>query len=202
MAALRSLCVYCGSQPGTDPAHARAASVLGRMMGESGMNLVYGGGAEGVMGGGSGAGLVGGGAGAGGIPPLLIAKESNQESLRRLTQTVITDNMHERKHAMFERSDAFVALPGGIGTLEELIEVMTWSQLGRHEKPIVIANIGGFWDPLLLLIDHMRAQGFIHTQVRVRPIVVEDAAQIVPSLLDWASCHPARSRDDATLSRL
>ena len=83
--------------------------------------------------------------------------------------------MHERKHTMFEKSDAFVALPGGIGTVEEIVEIMTWAQLGHHRKPIVFGNIDGFWDPMLALLDHMAAEGFIHTAHLVRPLVVDDA---------------------------
>jgi len=162
-----------------------SARILGRDMAKAGMRLVYGGGAKGIMGAVSDAVLADGGAVSGIIPQFLIAKEASQETLKRLTDTMVTENMHERKHAMFEQSDAFVAMPGGIGTLEELIEILTWSQLGRHEKPIVIANINGFWDPLLVLLDHMRDQGFIHTQSRVRPIVVRDASEIVAKLANY-----------------
>ena len=96
--------------------------------------------------------------------------------------------MHERKHAMFEKSGAFVALPGGIGTLEEIIEIMTWSQLGRHRRPMVLANIMGFWDPLLELLKHMRMAGFLHSEHLARPLVVENPADIVPTIIsEWAS---------------
>ena len=99
--------------------------------------------------------------------------------------------MHERKHMMFEKSDAFVALPGGIGTVEEIIEIMTWAQLGHHRKPIVFANVGGFWNPMLALLDHMRAEGFIHTGHLVNPLVVDTAEAIVPAIMVAASSDSA-----------
>ena len=182
MQSIKSVCVYCGSQSGNDEAYLEAARILGRDMAKAGMRLVYGGGAKGIMGAVADSVLEAGGSVTGIIPQFLIAKEASQDTLVRLSETIVTENMHERKHAMFERADAFVALPGGIGTLEELIEILTWAQLGRHEKPIVIANINGFWDPLLTLVDHMRDQGFIHTQSRVRPVVAHDASEIVAKL--------------------
>jgi uncharacterized protein (TIGR00730 family) len=99
--------------------------------------------------------------------------------------------MHQRKHLMFEKSDAFVALPGGIGTVEEIIEIMTWGQLGHHRKPIVFANIQGFWTPMLAFLNHMRAEGFIHTGHLVQPLVVDSAEAIVPAILVAASSEEA-----------
>ena len=184
---MQSLCVYCGSQNGTDSDHMRAAERLGMAMAANGIRLVYGGGANGMMGTVARAVLAGGGEVTGIIPDFLIRKESAQGWLTQLTDHVVTEDMHARKHAMFDQADGFVALPGGIGTLEELVEIMTWGQLGRHRKPIVIANIGGFWDPLLSLLDHMREQGFIHTQRLVQPIVESDPDRIVPRLMDAQS---------------
>lgn len=195
LSSIQSICVYCGSQPGNNPLYLMAARALGSSMGEAGMQLIYGGGAKGIMGAVADSVLASGGKVTGIIPQFLIAKESSQDSLTRLTETLVTENMHERKHLMFERSDAFVALPGGIGTLEEIIEIMTWAQLGRHEKPIIFANVGGFWDPLLSLLDHMRGEGFIHTQSRVRPLVIDDAAKIVPML---RKAHPHAGAQGAT----
>ena len=106
--------------------------------------------------------------------------------LREVNELKITKDMHERKRLMFEHSDAFVALPGGIGTLEELVEQLTWSQLGQHAKPIVVANIAGFWDPFLKLLGHMRDDQFIRNGINVRFIVVDDAKAIVPSILSAA----------------
>jgi uncharacterized protein (TIGR00730 family) len=91
--------------------------------------------------------------------------------------------MHTRKHMMFEKSDAFVALPGGIGTVEEIIEIMTWAQLGHHRKPMIFANIAGFWEPMRALIEHMSAEGFVHTANRVKPIFVDEVYQVVPAIL-------------------
>lgn len=180
---IASICVYCGSQNGRNPAHIAAAYQLGKSMAQAGIGLVYGGGARGIMGAVADGVMENGGTATGIIPQFLVAKEAAEESLAKLTETIITQDMHERKHAMFERADAFVTLPGGIGTLEEIIEIMTWAQLGRHAKPVVLANFDGFWDPLLTLLDHMREEGFIHTAGRVRPLVVGHADEVVPLLL-------------------
>lgn len=182
MNSIRSICVYCGSSKGRDPSHLQAAEVLGTAMGRAGIRLVYGGGTRGIMGAVSDAVIRAGGEVTGIIPRFLIDMEATESELKRLDELIVTADMHERKHLMFERSDAFVALPGGIGTLEELIEIMTWGQLGRHTKPVVIANIGGFWDPLSSLLDHMRSEGYIHTAHQVRPTVIDNAEDIIPSL--------------------
>ncbi len=181
---IRSICVYCGSQTGVEPAFKSAAETLGKSIAENGLKLVYGGGTMGIMGAVADAALNAGGHVTGIIPEFLLGKEGDVDRVGHLTQSIITKNMHERKHKMFDHADAFITLPGGIGTLEELTEIMTWAQLGRHQKPIVIANINGFWDPLTKLISHMSAQGFIHTQHLVQPIVVDKAEDIVPSILN------------------
>ncbi|MCB1464406.1 MAG: TIGR00730 family Rossman fold protein [Nitratireductor sp.] len=179
MPAIGSICVYCGSQTGRDPAYTQAGQILGRSMAKAGVGLVYGGGAKGVMGAVAQGVLSEGGHVTGIIPKFLVAKESSQDSLNILSEVILTEDMHERKHLMFERSDAFVALPGGIGTLEEIVEIMTWAQLGRHRKPIIFANVENFWDPVLTLLDHMRGEGFIHTGRLVQPAVVDDIANVV-----------------------
>lgn len=194
MNAIRSVCVYCGSSPGRDPAHVKAARVLGTAMAEAGVSLVYGGGTKGVMGALAGAVKAAGGHVTGVIPQFLIDMEATSRELNALDEVIVTQDMHERKHTMFERSDAFVALPGGIGTLEELIEIMTWSQLGRHDKPIAIANIAGFWNPLSTLLTHMRDEGYIHTAHQVRPILCEEPEEILPLLFEAASIRPAEAR--------
>ena len=186
---IRSICVYCGSSPGRDPSHLAAAEVLGTAIGRAGLRLIYGGGTRGIMGAVSDAVIASGGAVTGVIPRFLIDMEATESELQRLDELIVTEDMHERKHIMFERSDAFVALPGGIGTLEELIEIMTWSQLGRHKKPIAIANIGGFWDPLSSLLDHMRDEGYIHTAHQVRPLVIDRAEDVIPTLMRKAPVH-------------
>jgi uncharacterized protein (TIGR00730 family) len=178
---IANVCVYCGSQPGSDSLHMREAGLLGNHLARAGIGLVYGGGEKGIMGAVARGVLEGGGRVTGVIPQFLLT-ETSRDWLDGLSEAVLTQDMHERKHAMFERADAFIALPGGIGTLEELVEVMTWAQLGRHRKPIVIANFAGFWDKLLELVDHMRAQGFIHTSRLVQPLVARSAGEIVPLL--------------------
>src|SRR6478609_1906844 len=149
--AIRSICVYCGSQPGRDPAHMEAGRALGKSIAENGIRLVYGGGTKGIMGAVASGVLSNGGEVTGIIPEFLVDMEATRHSLGQLSELIVTPDMHVRKHKMFERADAFVTLPGGVGTLEEVVEIMTWGQLGRHEKPMVFANIGGFWDPMLSL---------------------------------------------------
>lgn len=181
MAELSAVCVYCGSSTGNDGQHAEAAAALGRALGKEGLGLVYGGGAWGLMGTIAEAALAEGAHVTGVIPEFLFQREGRALSL---SEEIVVPDMHTRKRIMFEKADAFVALPGGIGTLEELVEMLTWVQLGRHDKPVLIANIDGFWDPLLDLIEHMRGQGFIrkaHTG-DLSYLVAEDVESIVPML--------------------
>ena len=191
MNTIRSICVYCGSSPGNNDLYLKAGHTLGRAIAQTGLQLVYGGGGKGIMGAVADGALRSGGKVTGIIPRFLMAKEATQAALQRLDEFIVTENMHERKHMMFEKSDAFVALPGGIGTVEEIIEIMTWAQLGHHRKPIVFANIGGFWNPMLALLDHMRAEGFIHTSHLVNPLVVDAAEAIVPAIMVAASSDSA-----------
>ncbi|RWP83082.1 MAG: TIGR00730 family Rossman fold protein [Mesorhizobium sp.] len=183
MNTIRSVCVYCGSSPGRDETYIKAGHLLGRSIAKAGLRLVYGGGTKGIMGAVAEGALKAGGKVTGIIPRFLINKEATETALDRLDELLITDNMHERKHRMFEKSDAFVALPGGIGTVEEIVEIMTWGQLGHHRKPIVFGNVKGFWDPMLALLDHMAAEGFIHTAQRVKPLVVDDPEAIVAAIM-------------------
>lgn len=179
MSKINALCVYCGSSPGTDPAFVEAARAFGKILAENEIRLVYGGGSTGLMGAVAEAVLKGGGDVTGIIPEFLTTKERP----RRLAQElIVTRDMHERKRTMFERADGFVALPGGIGTLEELVEQLTWAQLGRHKKPILLANINGYWDPLLTLIAHMRAQEFLPAMPRVDCLVADRVEDILPKL--------------------
>lgn len=177
---VRNICVFCGSGHGKDPLYAEAAVVFGTAMAKAGIGLVYGGGGLGLMGEVARAVLTAGGRVTGIIPGFLSKKE---RMLQEVTELIVTEDMHERKRLMFERSDAFVALPGGIGTLEELVEQMTWAQLGRHEKPIVLANVARFWEPLRTLIDHMRSQSFIRAGLDVRFTIVDTADGILPAVL-------------------
>jgi uncharacterized protein (TIGR00730 family) len=183
MSDIRTICVYCGSGPGTDPAFVAAARELGRLLAESGIGLVYGGGSVGLMGELAIAVLDGGGHVTGVIPEFLTRKE---RLLHDSQEIIVTADMHERKRSMFERADAFVALPGGIGTLEELVEQLTWAQLGRHRKPILIANIAGFWDPLCALIDHMRDMNFLHNEAAINLLVADRVGDILPKLTEAA----------------
>ena len=153
MSTIKSICVYCASGPGNNPAYVQAATRFGRILAENGIRLVYGGGSVGLMGALAESVLDHGGQVTGVIPDFLVNRE---HMLTRVQERIVTRDMHERKRVMFERADAFVALPGGVGTLEELVEQMTWAQLGRHKKPILIVNVDGFWDPLCALLDHMQ----------------------------------------------
>ncbi|WP_420131140.1 TIGR00730 family Rossman fold protein [Rhodopseudomonas sp.] len=184
MSEIKTVCVYCGSGPGTNPLFMEAAQAFGKELAEAGIRLVYGGGAVGLMGAVANAVLDHGGAVTGIIPGFLRTKEI---ALARVQDLIVTEDMHERKRLMFEHSDAFVALPGGIGTLEELVEQMTWQQLGRHQKPILIANIDGFWDPFVALIDHMRAAAFIRPQLAIEVLKADRVADILPKLREAAA---------------
>lgn len=187
MNTIRAVCVYCGSSPGRSQIYVDAGRILGRAIAEAGLRLVYGGGTRGVMGAVADGALRAGGKVTGIIPDFLINREATEPALSRLDELVVTPDMHQRKHTMFEKSDAFVALPGGIGTVEEIIEIMTWGQLGRHLKPIVFGNVAGFWGPMSALLDHMRAEGFIHTAHLVQPLVIDEAEKIVPAILAMAA---------------
>lgn len=203
MNTIRSICVYCGSSPGNSPIYLEAGRTLGRAMAAAGISLVYGGGLKGIMGAVASGTIEGGGSVTGIIPRFLIRKEAGDAAgLDHLNEAIITEDMHQRKHAMFERSDAFVALPGGIGTVEEIIEIMTWAQLGRHEKPMVFGNVAGFWNPMLALIDHMKSEGFIHSQHLVRPLVVDEAVDIVPAIIESARRRGDLEGDQAIIERM
>jgi uncharacterized protein (TIGR00730 family) len=199
MSSIRAVCVYCGSSAGADPAFAAAARALGRALADDGVRLVYGGGSIGMMGALARAVLAHGGDVTGIIPELLVDKE---HMLAGAQDIVVTRDMHERKRVMFEKADAFVALPGGIGTLEELVEQLTWAQLGHHRKPILLANIAGFWNPLLELLEHMTALGFLHSVSRLNYLVVDNVEDILPSLRKAARTVESATGDAAVLGRL
>jgi uncharacterized protein (TIGR00730 family) len=179
MAAIRSICVYCGSGFGSDPLFVETAAKLGRSMAEEGIRLVYGGGNVGLMGTVARAVLENGGHVTGIIPDFLKAREKMLDDVQ---ETIVVSDMHTRKRLMFEKADAFVALPGGIGTLEELVEQMTWAQLGRHTKPILMLSTNGFWKPLLTLVAHMREQGFIRPGLELNYLVAEKVDEVIPML--------------------
>lgn len=177
---IRSVCIYCGSSPGKNEAFVVQATQLGEALASHNIRVVYGGGNRGLMGAVARGALQSGGAVMGIIPEFLQQKEQagGTNTLPGMEVHVVAD-MHTRKQKMFEEADAFIAMPGGIGTLEELIEIMTWAQLGRHDKPIALLNTDNFWSPLIDLLHHMDGQGFIHNPERAKLVV----ASSVPELL-------------------
>ncbi len=197
MSTIKTVCVYCGSGPGTNPRFVEAAIAFGKVLAENGVGLVYGGGSIGLMGAVATSVLDHGGFVTGIIPDFLTSREN---ALARVQEMVVTHDMHERKRLMFERSDAFVALPGGIGTLEELVEQLTWQQLGRHTKPILLADIDGFWEPLLVLLAHMRATQFIRPTLTVDILKAERVEDILPRLRAAAGRHGGRHQADGASS--
>lgn len=196
MTKIRSICVYCGSSTGNNPVYREAGLALGRSIAENGLRLIYGGGTRGIMGAVAEGAYKAGGKVTGIIPTFLLNKEADGKENEMLDEQIITDNMHQRKQLMFERSDAFVTLPGGIGSVEEIVEMMTWAQLGHHKKPMVFADINRFWQPMIAMLDHMRAEGFIHTGHRVQPKVIDRVDDIVPYIFDAAARGDASGDED------
>lgn len=192
MSKIKTVCVYCGSGPGTNPLFVEAAIGFGKVLAENRVRLVYGGGSLGLMGAVAKSVLDHGGTVTGIIPDFLKAREN---ALTRVQEMIVTPDMHERKRLMFERSDAFVALPGGIGTLEELVEQLTWAQLGRHSKPVLLANIDNFWEPLLALLAHMRATEFIRPTLTVDILKAERVEDILPRLRAAAARAPDGTKE-------
>jgi uncharacterized protein (TIGR00730 family) len=180
MDTIRNVCVYCGASAGADPAFGEAADALGKALARAGLGLVFGGGGDGLMGRVARAVLDDGGRVTGIIPKFLVKREHALLAAQDLT---IVDDMHQRKQLMFERADAFVALPGGVGTLEELVEQLTWVQLQQHRKPVLLADISGFWRPLLALFAHMRNLGFVREGFEVRYLVAEKIEDALPMLM-------------------
>lgn len=187
---IRSAVVFCGSRPGRDPAWREAAQALGRGMAEAGIRLIYGGGRTGLMGAVADGVLDAGGAVTGIIPRFLQAREVAHVGVQEL---IVTDSMHSRKQLMFEHADAFVTLPGGLGTLDETVEIITWRQLGLHNKPILVANIGGWAAGLVTLIEGFVADAFATEATHALFEVVPD----VPSLLQRLTVLPASHPTDA-----
>jgi len=180
MSTIKSICVYCASGPGKNPAFMDAAKTFGRILAENGIRLVYGGGSVGLMGALAESVIDHGGAVTGVIPDFLVNRE---HMLLSVQERLITRDMHERKWVMFERADAFVALPGGVGTLEELVEQLTWAQLGRHKKPILALNTARFWDPLCALLEQMEKLDFIRANLSVTLLVADRVEEILPKLV-------------------
>lgn len=176
---MRRLCVYCGSSFGADPQYRTMAAAFGAECARRGIGIVYGGGSVGLMGVLADAALTGDGEVIGVIPQAMIDEERGHHGV---TELIAVNSMHERKHRMAELADGFVALPGGIGTLEEVIEVFTWLQLGLHLKPVGLLNVRGFYDPLLTLLDHMQKEQFLTTDHRAMLTVAHDPIVLLDQL--------------------
>lgn len=179
MPRINALCVYCGSSTGSDPLHAETAMALGKLMARESITLVYGGGRVGLMGLVADATLAAGGKVIGIIPTMLKTVELAHAGL---TELIAVDTMHARKHRMFEIADAFAILPGGLGTLDEAFEIITWRQLGLHDKPILLIDSGGYWQPFRALLAHVIDGGFARPDTERLVTVVEDVARI-PAIL-------------------
>ena len=179
---MRRVCVYAGSNPGSDPAYAEAAAAFAATMAERGIGLVYGGGKVGLMGVLADTMLARGGEAIGVMPQALIDREIGHPGL---TELKVVDSMHERKALMAELSDAFVAVPGGIGTLEELIEVYTWSQLGIHDKACGVLNVRGYYDGLAAFLDHAVREGFLRAEHRASLTVAEEPAELLDAFAEF-----------------
>jgi len=209
MSTINSLCVYCGSSNGADPVYREAAERLGTLMAERGVRLVYGGRRVGLMGVVAHAVMAGGGAATGVIPRFIVEHEKNNPGAGELsmglagpegkagaahsaaapllpefdlTEVIVVEDMHERKKRMFELADGFIALPGGLGTLEETIEVVTWKKLKLHFKPVVVMNIGGYWEPLRALVERAVAGGFAHPDSLDLFTLVDSADEVFAAL--------------------
>lgn len=174
------ICVYCGSSAGENPIYIKAAEIFGETLAKANIGLVYGGGSRGIMGAVAQSVKAHGGNVIGIIPEFLLSKEAPDAAIIDLDELIIVDTMHRRKTLMFEKADAFVTFPGGIGTLEEIIEMMTWAQLGHHNKPMVFANINDYWNPLADLLRHMADEGFFHSASKVKPLFINNVDDIIP----------------------
>lgn len=185
-----SLCVYCGSRDGLDPAHLAAAREVGREIGQRGWRLVYGGGHTGLMGAVADAALAAGAEVIGIIPDRLIERELGHGGV---TELQVVGSMHERKHKMAEQSDAFIALPGGIGTMEEIFEIWTWRQLGYHRKSLGLLNVGGYYDELLRFIERSQDSGFLWPDVHALLQVGTDISRLLDGLATEAATLKAQT---------
>ena len=179
MAAVSSLCVFCGAQTGRNPAHVEAARSLGTALARRGITLIYGAGGIGLMGELADAVLAEGGKAVGVIPEQL---EILEVAHRRLTETLVTEDMFRRKQIMMDRADGFVVLPGGFGSLDEFFEVLTWKQLGFHDKPVIVLDSDGFWEPLFGLLEHVRAEGFAPRVTSALATVVRSTDELFRAL--------------------
>jgi len=193
---LESACVFCGSADEADPEFLRAAGVLGKALADAGIKLVYGGGGVGLMGAVARGAHNAGGDVLGIIPTFLVGKERALE----MVEHIIVDNMHERKMLMFQRSDSFVILPGGVGTLEEVVELLSWRRLDLHAKPVVFYNPRDFWAPLFALFQHTVDENLTPPEFMQAWVTVERVEDIVPALVNWGADHDAAAK--AAVARL
>jgi hypothetical protein len=192
---MRRICVFCGSATGRDPRHAEAARLLGRTLAERGLELVYGGGSIGLMGVVADAALAAGGAVTGVIPRALAARELAHRSL---TSLQVVESMHQRKARMAELADGFVALPGGMGTLEELAEILTWAQLGLHRRPVGLLDVGGYYLPLIAFLDHAVEAGFLRPEHRALLLVERLPGPLLDRFAAWKAAAVERLIEPAT----
>ena len=179
---MKQVCIFCGSYKGTQPIYITAAHAMGRGLAQRGLGLVYGGGRVGLMGAVADGTLAGGGKAVGIIPQSLVDRELAHKGLSELH---VVDSMHTRKAMMADIADAFIAMPGGFGTLDELFEIITWAQLGFHHKPIALLNIGGYFDTMLTFIEHMATEGFIKPEHRNAMLVKNQVDDLLDSLLTY-----------------
>ncbi len=184
---MKSICVFCGSAAGANPVYAATARELGRELAARKLALVYGGGRVGLMGEVASAALAAGGTVVGVIPHALARKEIAQEDC---TELIVVDTMHERKALMADRSDAFVALPGGFGTCDELFEILTWAQLGIHNRPVAVLNVNGFFTPLLAWLDHIVTEGLLRPKHRGLLLVADAVPDLLDALASWVPPAP------------
>ena len=184
---MKRVCVYCGSSPGRRSAYVAQARALGALLARRGLGLVYGGGSVGLMGAVADAALAAGGEVVGVIPRKLVEREVEHRGLSKLR---VVGSMHERKQAMADLADAFVAMPGGMGTLEELAEMLTWGQLGIHAKPVGLLDVDGYWRPLELFFDHAVAEGFLRPEHRALLLGDADPARLLDRLAAWRPAAP------------
>jgi hypothetical protein len=189
---IQSICVYCGSRTGFHPSHREAAIALGQALAQHRLRLIYGGGHLGLMGVIADTVLACGGEVIGVIPEALVQKESAHRSL---TQLVVVHSMHERKAQMAELSDAFIALSGGLGTLDELFEILTWAQLGFHQKPCGLLNINGYYDHLIAFLDHAVAEGFIKPSHRAALLISDSPSALLTQILQHQVAAPPIAKD-------
>lgn len=178
-AVMKRICVYCGSKAGKQPEYIASARALGRLLAAQGIGLVYGGASVGIMGEVATSALEAGGHVTGIMPKILVEKEITHPDL---SQLIVVDSMHERKAKMEALSDGFIALPGGLGTLEELFEMLTWVQIGYHNKPCAVLNVAGYYDKLLAFLDHAVDEGFLWPEQRKALLVANSAAEVLQQM--------------------